>query len=42
MENILAICLTGLGIFGGMFFIWKRHAPSGPKSHHFMPPNNLR
>jgi len=25
MELILAICVTGLGLFGSMFFIWKGH-----------------
>ena len=27
MELILAICVTGLGLFGSMFFIWKGHHP---------------
>lgn len=25
MELIFAICITGLGLFGSMFFIWKGH-----------------
>jgi hypothetical protein len=25
MELILAICVTGLGLFGSMFFIWQGH-----------------
>jgi hypothetical protein len=34
MEIILAICVTGLGVFGGMFFIWKEHCSSSSKAHH--------
>lgn len=25
MELLIAIFFTGIGIFGGMFFIWKNH-----------------
>ena len=25
MEIIVAICITGLGLIGGMLFIWKGH-----------------
>jgi hypothetical protein len=34
MEIIFLICVTGLGIFGGMFFIWKGHYSSSSKAHH--------
>jgi hypothetical protein len=32
MEMILAIIATGLGVFGGMFFIWNKHCSSPPRS----------
>ena len=32
MEIILAICITALGIFGGMFFIWKEPTSSSSRT----------
>jgi hypothetical protein len=34
MDIILAICVTGLGVFGGLYFIWKGHYSSFSKAHH--------
>jgi hypothetical protein len=33
MEIILAICVTGLGIFGGMLIIWNEQNRSSSKAH---------
>lgn len=32
MEIILAICVTGLGIFGGMLVIWNGQNPVPSKA----------
>lgn len=34
MEIILAIGVTGIGVFGGICLIWKGHYSSSSKAQH--------